>query len=279
MKKIIATLALLLSFSAFAEQYKVIVPFAAGSTPDVQARKILDVVSKNTKDVFIIINKPGAETLIGYKQFLEDSDKDKNTLFFSHSSYYIGFLSNDENSIDKNTKPVAVVQKFTYSLVTRKDASYTTMSDVKGKKNIGGTTKLCLRAIEAVKKDSDLQFISYKSDTEAFVELLQGSLDFVCTGSNSVAYASVREKTKTISGFNKDVDVGVTSAMVASKLMSDEQIARLNSAINQAYRDESLRNWFIEISGLPPEIGPAEGYLKHVRELKKFIDTHSVSIK
>lgn len=279
MKKVIASLAMLFAFAAQAEQYKVIVPYNAGSTPDVQARKILDVVSKNTNDIFVVINKGGAETLIGYKQFLEDSDKDKNTIFFSHSSYYIGFLSNDENSIDRNSKPIAVVQKFTYSLVTRKDASYENMSDVRGKRNIGGTTKLCLRSLEAVKKDNDLQFISYKSDGDAFLALIQGDLDFVCTGSNSVAYAAMKEKTKVIKGFNKEVDVGVTSAFIGSKLMTDEQVSFLNSAINAAYKNESVRNWFIEVSGNPPEIGSSDNYLKHVRDLKKFMDTHKVSMK
>lgn len=279
MKKFIMMFVMLFSISAFAEQYKIIVPYAAGSTPDVQARKILDIVSKETQDNFLIINKPGAETLLGYKQFVEDSDKQKNTLFFSHSSYYVGFLNNDENSIDRTSKPIATVQKFTYSLVTRKDAHYETMKDVKGKQNIGGTTKLCLRAIEAVKQDKDLQFISYKSDGDAFLAMLQGDLDFVCTGSNSVAYASFKEKTKVIKGFNKDVDMGVTSGIIGSKLMSDDQVSKLNSDINHAYRDESLRNWFIEISGHPPEIGSPDNYLKHVRELKKFMDTHKVSMK
>ena len=279
MKKIIVMFMLCLSFSVFAAQYKVIVPYAAGSTPDVQARKILDVVSRDTGDIFVIINKAGAETLLGYKHFLEESDRDKNVMFFSHSSYYIVFLSNDENSIDKNSKPIATVQKFTYSLVTRKDASYDSMLDVKGKKNIGGTTKLCLKSIEAVKKDKDLQFISYKSDNDGFLSLLQGDLDFVCTGSNSVAYAAVKDKTKVIKGFNKEIDVGVTSALVGAKSMPDEDVKRLNAAINNAYKDESLRNWFIEISGLPPEIGTPENYLRHVRELKKFLDTHGVSMK
>lgn len=279
MKKIIVMFMLCLSFSVFAAQYKVIVPYAAGSTPDVQARKILDVVSRDTDDNFVIINKAGAETLLGYKHFLEESDRDKNVMFFSHSSYYIVFLSNDENSIDKNSKPIATVQKFTYSLVTRKDSVYDSMNDVKGKKNIGGTAKLCLKSIEAVKKDKDLQFISYKSDVDGFLSLIQGDLDFVCTGSNSVAYAAVKDKTKVIKGFNKEIDVGVTSALVGAKSMPDEDVKRLNVAINNAYKDESLRNWFIEISGLPPEIGTPENYLRHVRELKKFLDTHGVSMK
>ena len=279
MKKLIALLVFLMSFSAFATQYKVVVPYAAASTPDVKARKILDVVSKDTGDVFVVINKGGAETLIGYKHFLEESDRDKNVIYFSHSSYYIGFLGTDENSIDKNSKSIATVQKFTYILVTRKESKLENMSDIKGKINIGGTTKLCLRSIEAIKKDKDLQFISYTSDKDGFLNMLNGDLDAVCTGSNSVAYAAIKDRTKAIRGFTKEVDVGVTSGFIGAKSMPDEDVKRLNTAINTAYKDEGLRNWFIEVSGLPPEIGTPENYLRHVRELKKFLDTHSVSIK
>lgn len=280
MKKFITMLLMVLSFSASAEQYKVIVPYAAGATPDVQARKIFTTVSKNTGDSFVVFNKGGAETLIGYKHFLEESSNDKNVLYFSHTSYYNIFLTDDEKfSIDKNSKSVATVQKFGYSLVTRKDSALDDMSHIKGKLNIGGTVKLCLRAIEAVKKDKDLQFISYTSDVDAFMNMLRGDLDLVCTGSNSVAYASVKDKTKVIKNFGKEVDVGVTSGIIASKLMPDEDVKRLNSAINTAYHDEDLKKWFIEISGNPPEVGPTNGYTKHAMELKRFLDTHKISLK
>jgi hypothetical protein len=136
-----------------------------------------------------------------------------------------------------------------------------------------------LRSIEAIKKDKDLQFISYTSDSDGFMNMIRGDLDLVCTGSNSVAYAAIKDKTKAIRGFTKEVDVGVTSAFLGAKSMPDEDVKRLNAAINEAYKNEALRNWFIEVSGHPPEIGAPEGYLKHVRELKKFLDTHSVSIK
>lgn len=279
MKRIIAMIMLFMSFSVFAEQYKVIVPYAAGATPDVQARRILDVVSKQTNDIFVIINKPGAETLIGYKHFLEESDRDKNVIFVSHSSYYTGFLTNDENAIDRNSKPIATIQKFTYSLVTRKDSPIDDYRQIKGKLNIGGTVKLCMRALEAVKKDKDLQFISYTSDNDVFLNMLKGDLDLVCTGSNSVAYAAMKDKTKVIAAFNKEVPVGVTSGFIANKGMSTEDVNRLNAAINTAYKDEALRNWFISVSGQPPEIGSTDNYLRHVNELKKFLDTHNISIK
>lgn len=280
MKRFIAAIMLFLSFNVFAEQYKVIVPFNAGSTPDVQTRKIFSTVAKQTGDNFVVFNKGGAETLIGYKYFLEESSVDKNVLYFSHSSYYNIFLTDEEKfSIDKNSKPVATVQKFTYSLVTRKDSLLDDVSQVRGKLNIGGTVKLCLRALEAVKKDKDLQFIPYASDTDAFLNMLKGDLDLVCTGSNSVAYAAVKDKTKTLRNFQKEVNIGVTSGFLASKLMLDDEVKKLNQAINTAYKDEELKSWFLEVSGSVPEIGPANGYLKHVHELKKFLDTHQISLR
>ena len=131
MKKFLAVIMLLFSFSVFAEQYKVIVPYAAGATPDVQARKIFATVSKNTGDTFVVFNKGGAETLLGYKYFLEESSNDKNVLYISHTSYYNIFLNDDEKfSIDKNSKSVATIQKFTYSLVTRKDSTLEDISQI-----------------------------------------------------------------------------------------------------------------------------------------------------
>ena len=280
MKNIIITLIFVLGLNAHAEQYRIIVPFGVGATPDIQTRKIFAEVSKETGDTFIIVNKPGAETLIGYKYFLEENVHDKNLIFMSHSSYYIGFMTSDENfSIDKMTKPLATIQKFRYSLVTQKDSILENMSDIKGKLNVGGTTKLCLNAIQSIKKDRELQFISYTNDKDAFLNLINGDLNLVCTGSNSVAYSAVKDKTKIIKNFNTEIDFGVTSGYVVGKNMSDEDIKKLNTSINNTYNNEVLKNWFIQISDMPPEIGQPVVYLKHVRELKRYMDTYGISLK
>ena len=126
---------------------------------------------------------------------------------------------------------------------------------------------------------TDFEFLSMLNFSSSFKNILKGDLDLVCTGSNSVAYSAVKDKTKAIKNFNKEVNVGVTSGIVASKLMSDEDVKRLNAAINEAYKDEGLKSWFVEISGNPPEIGPVNGYTKHANELKKFLDTHQISLK
>lgn len=270
---------LVMSFSAFAEQYKVIVPWPAGSTPDVQTRKILNIVSQNTNDVFVMINKPGADTLIGYKHFLEETERDKNILFFSHTPYYTMLMNDDVNfSIDKNTRPIATIQKFGYHLIARKDSPINHIREVKGKLNIMGSVKLCMKSLEAVKKDKDLQFV-VSSDNDAMLGLIRGDVDLACAGGNSVPYLAIKDKTKVIEGFENEVNVGSTSAFIAHKDMSDATANRLNAAINQAYKDESLKSWFMEISTMPPLSGPPELYLKHVKELKKFLDTHKVSLK
>ena len=67
MKRCIATLVALLlgTLYAFAQQWpsktvRIIVPFAAGATPDVVARLIADGLQKETGQAFIVENKPGA---------------------------------------------------------------------------------------------------------------------------------------------------------------------------------------------------------------------------
>ena len=44
---------------------KIVVPFGAGSTPDVVARMIADHLQKNPGSVFLVDNKPGASGNIG----------------------------------------------------------------------------------------------------------------------------------------------------------------------------------------------------------------------
>src|SRR5579872_573284 len=67
MKRLIATVVALVlgTAGAFAQVWpakpvRIIVPFGAGSTPDLVARLIADQLKQQTKQTFIVENKPGA---------------------------------------------------------------------------------------------------------------------------------------------------------------------------------------------------------------------------
>ena len=58
---------------AQAETYRVYSPFGVGSSPDILVRKVLDTAQTKSQDIYIVINKPGAEGAIAYRHFLEET--------------------------------------------------------------------------------------------------------------------------------------------------------------------------------------------------------------
>jgi tripartite-type tricarboxylate transporter receptor subunit TctC len=66
------------------KQVRVIVPYAAGSTPDIIARVIFERVQKNTGQAMVIENKPGAAGMIG-AELVARSAPDGGTLLLAPS--------------------------------------------------------------------------------------------------------------------------------------------------------------------------------------------------
>ncbi len=54
-----------------AKQVRVIVPFAAGGTPDVVARVIAQQLSTQTGQTFVVENRPGADGVVGSQAVAE----------------------------------------------------------------------------------------------------------------------------------------------------------------------------------------------------------------
>ena len=92
---LVAALASALSWAAtaFAQQYpvkqvRVIVPFAAGGTPDVVARIIGQQLAAQTGQAFVIENRPGADGVVG-SQAVAESAPDGYTLLVTSSSFVV----------------------------------------------------------------------------------------------------------------------------------------------------------------------------------------------
>ena len=71
-----------------ARQVRVIVPFAAGGTPDVVARVITQQLSNQTGRAFVVENRPGADGVVG-SQAVAESAPDGYTLLVTSSSFVV----------------------------------------------------------------------------------------------------------------------------------------------------------------------------------------------
>ncbi len=56
-----------------AKQVRIIVPFAAGGTPDVVARVIAQQLSTQTGQTFVVENRPGADGVVGSQAVAESA--------------------------------------------------------------------------------------------------------------------------------------------------------------------------------------------------------------
>ena len=169
---------------------KIIVPIAPGGSYDLVGRHVADALSKRMGQAFVVENKPGAGTVVG-TQAASVSEPDGYTLL-------VGGLSNMAFNSARYSKlgydplkgfvPVALIYKFGYVMVGRKDLPQAKLQDLvaAAKANPGsitvatagvGTGQQLVAA--AFMKAAGVKFLEvpYKGSPPAFTDLLAGRID------------------------------------------------------------------------------------------------------
>src|SRR3954470_14640373 len=102
---------------------KIIVPIAPGGSYDLVGRHVADALSKRMGQAFVVENKPGAGTVVG-TQAASQSEPDGYTLLIgglSNMAFNSALYSKLGYDPLKDFVPVALVYKFGYVMVGRKD--------------------------------------------------------------------------------------------------------------------------------------------------------------
>jgi tripartite-type tricarboxylate transporter receptor subunit TctC len=185
MKKLMLMLSFVCSFS-FAEQLKIVVPYAPGGNTDVTARLYAKHLNKNGIDA-IIINKPGAEGRVGQNEFIMQAKPDGNTLLFTGvGSIIYNVLENDED-YNLMTKLVPVIQTSISGaiLLTKKDSPYKTHEDLlnaaKTKQINIGTSSTAYRIFSSdfYSGNKNIVLVPYNGDAQTVNGLMSNSVDAV----------------------------------------------------------------------------------------------------
>src|SRR5712675_3361073 len=111
---------------------KIIVPIGPGGSYDLVGRHLADVLSKRTGQAFFVENKPGAGTVVG-TQAAAQSDPDGYTLMvggLSNMAFNSALYSNLAYNPLKDFVPVALVYRFGYVMVSRKDLPQAGLKDI-----------------------------------------------------------------------------------------------------------------------------------------------------
>jgi tripartite-type tricarboxylate transporter receptor subunit TctC len=169
---------------------KIIVPIGPGGSYDLVGRQLADVLSKRTGQSFFVENKPGAGTVVG-TQAAAQSEPDGYTLVvggLSNMAFNSALYSKLAYDPKKDFVPVALVYRFGYVMVGRKDLPQTKLADIvaAAKANPGavsvatagvGTGQHLVAAAFMNAAGVKLQEVPYKGSPPAFTDLLAGRID------------------------------------------------------------------------------------------------------
>ena len=169
---------------------KIIVPIGPGGSYDLVGRHLADALSKRAGRSFFVENKPGAGTVVG-TQAAAQSEPDGYTLLvggLSNMAFNSALYSKLGYDPLRDFVPVALVYRFGYVMVGRKDLPQAKLQDIvaAAKANPGsisvatagvGTGQHLVVAAFMKAAGVKLLEVPYKGSPPAFTDLLAGRID------------------------------------------------------------------------------------------------------
>src|SRR4030088_2651968 len=169
---------------------KIIVPIGPGGSYDLVGRHLADVLSKRSGQAFVVENKAGAGTVVG-TQAAAQSEPDGYTLLvggLSNMAFNSALYSKLGYDPLKDFVPVALVYKFGYVMVGRRDMPQTSLKDIvaaataqPGPITVAtagvGTGQQLVAAAFMKAAGIKLLEVPYKGSPPAFTDLLAGRID------------------------------------------------------------------------------------------------------
>ena len=164
----------------------IVTPFAPGISVDVAARVTADSVSKRWGHPVVVDNKPGADTMIGTRAFLDKRDG-HTLLFTTHSTFTVVPLlyENVPYDLAKDVSPISLVAEDFLAVVAAPSLPAKSLAEfvalaraAPGKMNyyaVPGTPQLAYLAFQ---KSAGLEttYVGYTNPTGAVSDLAEGRI-------------------------------------------------------------------------------------------------------
>ena len=174
------------------QSIKLIVPSAAGGTPDQTSRKLANYLQEKLKQSVIVENRPGAAGTIAM-QAVATAKPDGYTLGFGNivtMAINRGLIAKMPYDPDKDLAPVAVLSQVPNVLVVRQGLPITSVRDLvihakshPGRMSMGsggnGTTSHLSGEILKDKAGITFNHIPYRGAPQAQTDLIGGQIDFM----------------------------------------------------------------------------------------------------
>jgi tripartite-type tricarboxylate transporter receptor subunit TctC len=279
MKRTIAAAMVLFLGSAFAaaqdwpaKSVKIVVPFAAGATPDIVARLIADDLQSRLKQTFIVENRPGASGNTGTDAVVKAEPDGAtigvsiggplavNMLLFGHLPYdprkdlTLITLLVTQPSVLAVSSAVGVDSTRELIDVIRRDPGKYAFGSI----GAGSLSHLAMEAI-ALKSGARLVHVPYPSSPQAVTALLRNDVQMVClpaisimpqlgSGALRVLAVSTAERSPllpdipTLKEAGIEVEADAWSGLIAPAGIPQPMAARIGHLVGETMRLPLIRN-------------------------------------
>jgi tripartite-type tricarboxylate transporter receptor subunit TctC len=295
MKRTIAAAMVLVLGSAFAaaqdwpaKPVKIVVPFAAGATPDIVARLIADDLQSRLKQTFIVENRPGASGNTGTDAVVKAEPDGAtvgvsiggplaiNTLLFGHLPYdprkeltLITLLVTQPSVLAVNSALGVNSTRELIDVIRRDPGKYAF-----GSIGAGSLSHLAMEAI-ALKSGAKLVHVPYPSSPQAVTALLRNDVQMVClpaisimpqlgSGALRVLAVSTAQRspllpdTPTLNEAGIEVEADAWSGLIAPAAIPQSMAARIGRVVGETMRLPVIRDKLAAQLMTPSPSTPAE---------------------
>jgi tripartite-type tricarboxylate transporter receptor subunit TctC len=290
---------LLLVSTAFGQGYptkpiRLVVPSAAGGTPDIQARIIANELGKQMGQQVVVDNRGGASGIIGY-EVIAKSAPDGYTLGYSAFTFITNPLTYSKLSYDsaKDFQPIirqvsgTNIVSVTPALPVRSARELVELARAEPRKlsygaNGGGSSQQL--SLELLKNMTGTQItqVYYKAIQQAIADTIGGQIQVVCDNSPSILphVLSGRLRAIGVTGLNRipaapDIptiaeqgfpgyEMAPSSGYMFPARTPREIVLRMNAELNKALQSPRFAETVIP-SGSTVTGGTPEQFAEHIR--------------
>jgi tripartite-type tricarboxylate transporter receptor subunit TctC len=254
-----------------AKPVRIIVPFGAGSTPDLIARLIADQLKQETRQTFIVENKPGASGNTGTDAVAKAAPDGTtigisiggplaiNTLLFAHLPYdpskdlsLITLLVTQPSALAVNTSLGINSVPALIDLIRKNPGKYNY-----GSIGTGSLSQLAMEAI-ALKSGTRLVHVPFPSSPQAVEALIRNDVQMVCLPAISVTpqlgggkikmlAISTAKRSELLPGVptlkeaGVDVEADAWSGLIGPAGLPAATIERINHLVSAAITSPTIR--------------------------------------
>jgi tripartite-type tricarboxylate transporter receptor subunit TctC len=250
---------------------RIVVPFAAGATPDIIMRLIGERLQTKTKQSFVVDNRPGASGNLGTDVVAKAAPDGTtigisilgplglNTLMFAKMPYdpfsdlaLVTRLTDVPSVLAVNADVPARTATELLALLKRESGKFNY-----GSIGNGSLSHLAMEAI-ALKSGTQLVHIPYGSSPQAVTALIRGDVQIVCLPAISVMSQAQTGKVRalavtspkrsallpeipTLAEAGIDVEANAWNGLIAPAKTPDAVVAAIAREVNEALRDQNVR--------------------------------------